>query len=592
MFDKRALRKIHFEDPNMQVNDFLYFTTASVNRERLLIFCYYQNSARKFIGYFSRREKDMLILNLENNRWYKNIQEPMSDKETAHINTKAARKYLGIVDEKENVLKYLHCMVRKERYSKSAKKSEKYKEKANKLIETVLRKFPKRAYSFGKSLLGNVLLYSGKKVYCTNCKTWHTFLKKPKNGEDCVCPSCKKHFMAKPLYTSLQKDKVAFYVMLKHKGLLFILHCRYSWYMVKTTNEISDDVFPFWIDIFDPRKNTLKKFRYDFSGGYERGRGMRFSLYQNDYRYEPAPLYMGNIKNVIKDTALENSGLENLDDVIYLDKLLLLISRYPKEFEFLTKGRYKNLLLECIDYPQTLKKIKMLPRNIFTLDKELWYCDYEAIYLSNGKITPEDCKKIPRENQLRELVECVNMTNSTGSKIISYVQEKKVDLYYYRDYLKAVCDVIEQATVPKKLKFPSDLSKAHNNYVSRRKLKLDEKRNKEMKEKMKEYPQKIHFNNYDFYFATSYKFLIDEGLALNHCVGSTTYCDKVINGNSLIISMRAEPKKPLYTIEVCLAKNKPPVIHQMRGNLNSAPTPNERNIAEMFVRKELIKFTA
>ena len=294
--------------------------------------------------------------------------------------------------------------------------------------------------------------------------------------------------------------------MINHKGLLFILHCCYSRYLDLSTNKVLCKLFPFWIDIFDPEKMSLKKYRWDFSDKYVRGRGIRFSTWQKDYRYDPAPLYTGNVKNVIKNTFLKSSGIDKLDGVVYLDKLLILMCRYPNEFEFLIKGGYKNLLIECICYPSTLKKLKTLPKSVFNRDNLLWYEDYNAINNSNGRLTPADCRKFNSIMELNDIVDCVLMTNSLGNKIISYVEEKKKSIRYYLDYLNAVCNVLESATVPKKLKFPNDLTVAHDEYISRRKIKHNKQLNEKLMEKMKNYPEKITFENYNFYFAHSYKF--------------------------------------------------------------------------------------
>ena len=70
------------------------------------------------------------------------------------------------------------------------------------------------------------------------------------------------------------------------------------------------------------------------------------------------------------------------------------------------------------------------------------------------------------------------------------------------------------------------------------------------------------------------------------------YCNHIINGESLIISMRSDPQKPLYTIEVHLSRDKLPIIYQMHGKQNCSPTLEEREVAEAFVREKIVMLTA
>lgn len=74
-------------------------------------------------------------------------------------------------------------------------------------------------------------------------------------------------------------------------------------------------------------------------------------------------------------------------------------------------------------------------------------------------------------------------------------------------------------------------------------------------------------NRYSILIPTSIENLIEEGNALNHCVGS--YVDRVINGSSKILFVRRneELNKPFVTFEL----NKNDDLVQIRGKSNSTP---------------------
>lgn len=140
----------------------------------------------------------------------------------------------------------------------------------------------------------------------------------------------------------------------------------------------------------------------------------------------------------------------------------------------------------------------------------------------------------------------------------------------YRDYISDCVSLgLDLDFLP--ILMPADLSEEHTATSKRVKI-YKNAHLKEAFEKRREKLERIyHFDNGRIMVRVprSIEEIIDEGKALNHCVGS--YAERHALGKTTILFVRscAEPDKPLYTME--LAADDPWKLLQIRAFRNGAP---------------------
>lgn len=126
---------------------------------------------------------------------------------------------------------------------------------------------------------------------------------------------------------------------------------------------------------------------------------------------------------------------------------------------------------------------------------------------------------------------------------------EQINIYSYQDMLLAEEYLCLDLTLDKNL-FPHDFIFWHDFYTKR----MQASKNKDINEKMKKQAVKYHklekqIENLCFVLPTCTEDLIFEGNTLQHCVGRMSYNEKIANDKSLIIFVREEKNKPLYTME-------------------------------------------
>ena len=161
-------------------------------------------------------------------------------------------------------------------------------------------------------------------------------------------------------------------------------------------------------------------------------------------------------------------------------------------------------------------------------------------------------------------------------------------LIQYRDYINMAKDLKLDLT-RKGIRIPEDISEAHD-LILREFNKLKFKNDNEAFIKaVKPIYAKLpisSFENEDFciVFPQLRSDFVTEGGSLNHCVGSTGYCNNHMKGKSMIffIRRRSNPDKAFFTMELDMVNKK---IVQIRGYGNKEAPAEVRKFAEAFMRK-------
>jgi hypothetical protein len=156
----------------------------------------------------------------------------------------------------------------------------------------------------------------------------------------------------------------------------------------------------------------------------------------------------------------------------------------------------------------------------------------------------------------------------------------------YYDYLQMYYEMTKAEVVTEKpcwrFKDFDTLKMAHDdilylvNINEDRKLEKKEEKYSEIKEKYEKY--KYAEDSYTIIPPSSLVDIINEGIALNHCV--KTYVDKVIEEKTNILFVRRmeKPEKPFYTLEV-----RDDVVRQCHG-FNNCNISEEKGLEEFLKR--------
>lgn len=168
-----------------------------------------------------------------------------------------------------------------------------------------------------------------------------------------------------------------------------------------------------------------------------------------------------------------------------------------------------------------------------------------------------------------------------------YVSQKKRNYTEYVDYLRMANNLGYDLKVHN-VAFPKNLKKAHDNAATAERARLEEIRSAERKKKevaaqkyLKKYEKQYSFSdgNYTIIIPHTVSEIVEEGKAMQHCVGG--YAGRHMEGTLAILFLRstAKPDKSLYTIEMH-GKN----LTQIQGYNNKTPlTPAAKTFFDMWL---------
>lgn len=413
--------------------------------------------------------------------------------------------------------------------------------------------------------------------YCTRCKTWKVVPKKIlgnlKRGERITCTNCNKNLELKYLSNRFNTFFKYFISLMLNKRKELVVRV---FYYEKTfdKHKMKFDERFYEVERIDvERKVMMKKYSYRVMGAYyinhcdysyvskdwSVDRSNWWSSYPYTLVYETKEQIDSMVKNSKYKYSCLGSAAENEIDIL---NYIAVWTDYPKIELIMKSGKFRFIKEICNSYCYQWKLIiENLSKNEFKLIKEhdpsfkevetalkLKLYDYELL------------KKVIEVEYYR------SKYTKEDLKIIDYLVEKYYNYHDYSNYLEW-CERLGMNLNDKKIKFPMDPRKAHDDAMN----KIEELINKEYDKEIYRYAvdmTKYIYSNKEYVIRPVYSQneLINESKELHHCV--RTYNKKMAQRKCCIFVIRTknEEDKPFVTLE--LIHNE---IIQVRAKNNDRP---------------------
>ena len=296
-------------------------------------------------------------------------------------------------------------------------------------------------------------------------------------------------------------------------------------------------------------------------------------------------------QDIVCGTDADKTGIENFlaceSGTLYPAEYLQLWKKYP-HVENLVRNGFEAFVVELISqnvnyYGLPMKKMQNAvnwklakPHEMLGVNKSdlalvrgMDYSCYKvySTYSPRDRKDVDSIKKIAKLDMLYVVQEMIELVQVTPARLFRFVNEigyKNFSAREYRDYLNMVKKV--HGDVPSALKFPKNITEAHDRML----LQVKEKENKELNEKIKAQFKKNQWMSYEdkdsglcIRPAKTHLEIIKEGRVLSHCVAQ--YAQSVGNGTTCILFIRHidSPDMPFYTLEYCNG-----TVVQNRGKKN------------------------
>lgn len=363
-----------------------------------------------------------------------------------------------------------------------------------------------------------------------------------------------------------------------------------------------------------PLDNSKEAYYYNETSKRKLKSSTKFDHYNKSY------LVMGD--NFIKHPVVEQSSLdkvfkiaENTNNYTYRNKVDLIISyfeyrkKYPeidsllqKEFPFSVDMMYHNVnLYDHFFKGTTFKKNFILPKDCtdylseHKLNNATIMGHLNKLQFATKAVNLEIVKQIMKvfeENTyygnlfLNDFVKIIIDHHIDMKQAFAYLERvdtyqavpKKDAIGIWKDYLNNM----KKLNIADFNKYPSSLKREHDISTREAIAVRNELEEQTFKDIMKKYEDIVYENDkYCIIVPKVGQDLIDEGRALNHCVG--TYVSQVINHYCVIFFVREKENKdiPLYTLEI---RNN--ALNQFRGKFNCAPNAAAIQFAKNFIKDE------
>ena len=432
----------------------------------------------------------------------------------------------------------------------------------------------------------NLLLKSGRKYFCTNCKKeFYTMKQDESVGREAECPFCKNTYMIRG--NKIKKYKFKYFLGLidnfENKVVIryFEVLSTYN-YKKKAFDESVVEyarVIPeMGLDLVNNR--YMKFIITESINHFEKIKKWRAFGGNNGIEHHYKPIYLDNIEEKTKGTIYQYAPIKEAVEYIEEKDIGMKIEELFKKakfksFELLVKMKLMKL---AIGHPEEYEKEGDFEKRFGISKKYLRFMQFHDISFKELEIlkiikTPnieiiQDFLEWSDENieDLKTLKDYVDVfelkdysANQEGFSVINYL-----------DYINNLNKL--QIPLTKKKLFPKDFKVSHDELSKKAKVVIT----KELIEKTKYRYKELENNTFrdNEYFirpAKSLEDLKDEGIQQNHCVYSS-YSSQYANGKTDIYFLRevANPNKSLVTVEV--KDNK---IRQKYGKNNSLPNEKE-----------------
>lgn len=300
----------------------------------------------------------------------------------------------------------------------------------------------------------------------------------------------------------------------------------------------------------------------------------------NDKYYDPyAPVV--NIEVVDKLPEFKYSQFREYNSA-YILKFLRLYRQYPQIEYFMKQG-----LISLVDSKLILKFAsknkgfcKWLVKHKEEIKRSHYVTSIINAYKNNTAIAYEDKKtRLINENKRGDFYQFKQHYFYDFNELIEYVLKQNTSMSSYIDYYSA-CEYLGLYLGQEKNRLPHNFKHWHDirtdEYKTAKAL-ADEKERKILYAKFEEIAEKYRFlehnrkNNFICIIAKSPQDLVQEGEALDHCVGKMNYGQKFVREETLIFFVRESnaPNTPLVTMEYSL---KTKTILQCYGHHDTKPS--------------------
>lgn len=324
--------------------------------------------------------------------------------------------------------------------------------------------------------------------------------------------------------------------------------------------------FKLWnIELFESNKHH-KVCYYPYFKGY--GEGLRSSGdMTGPYTY--AQFYKQDYEQVFKRSELRHFNMNELFDIHTIRRLY----KYRLGLEHIFKKNNRRLFQDIIDGKADMRRVtKKFIRKYDRLVRLDFDCESIAIYeliKNHSSAAKPNLKAIELLGGNHEILS-KHLDRSQFNRLQNYLLKQNQTLRYYDDYIKMLADIGNE-TEDDIVLFPRNLVAEHDKLVeivnaleNERKTKLEAQEAKKMSSitrRLKSYEYKGA--NYQVVAPNDLQDIVNEGIALSHCVGTSHYLNNHKTGAESIMFVRksSDRDSPFYTMTYIEKKNSVTQIH-------------------------------
>ncbi|MFZ5352768.1 MAG: PcfJ domain-containing protein [Bacillota bacterium] len=456
--------------------------------------------------------------------------------------------------------------------------------------------------------------------YCTHCNREYP-TEKLKHNSTYFCPHCgsfttvkasgmhRKSLIDYAYFVFFEKSLISKDVIIA-KGISVNRNYSGSYRNVETKYSLD------FLYIFEPGNAVMLKWQWWRKTWALAGKV--YSYFGHDSLANPQMIQLCSHKSVkaaIAGTPFQYSAVEmfvRTDDSIDAVEYLALYAKYPS-VEYIMKLGFKNLIIAKLSRGNTYSAINWKGTTLFKVlkinKKDLKEIKDQGVNISflflkllqisrkdksNLSIKQLDEIAITYDTHFKELQHVLkfstlerayNYLNKQSTVVKSALRYRWDILIAWKDYISDCIDLGWDLT-DDNIIYPKNIHETHQNTIRQMKIKADESLNKKIKKRLKALNKQYYYESMGLMIrpAQSSIELLDEGKALNHCVGR--YAESYAKGatNILLIRKLSEPDKPYFTLE--LRKDK---IIQVRGLRNCPPDKLVESFVSEFTDQKLRK---
>ena len=491
-------------------------------------------------------------------------------KELAEFYEKTKPEWECIRDPGQQIEHYQDRICGKEAERREQKRNEKIKEH---LVE--IRPHTDQMSKWASNQMESYLIYKYSTGYCGHCGQTAKFDRKKikiTHGMKSTCPNCKKKIVFK---AAGRQPKI--------EERMRVVRFQKTKFGIAAIESI---VIKGSYAENQEKTKTIDCYIWFIEEGYELYNNMKYignEWCDANYgvQHGEARIYTRNIKQIIKGTCLEYSGI----DIVASwegkrERYQAIIENYRKnpEMELLIKANMRKLTRQAWWYEGYLYKGTKLhevlgltkPNMRKARDHDFGINEIRVMRNDpNGKLSNDEIVALSNAGNYIEGLKLY----TTITKIANYTQ-KGHDAGTWWDYLR-MAEELGYNMKDKAVLFPRELEDKHDDLAEMLKVKHDNEKEQQYKKRIPGMKELYNYETkkYKIIVPENLKAIVEEGKNLHHCVGS--YVKSVMNGKTdiLFIRKKGEENQSYYTMEV---KNME--IVQYRGaynNRHNNPVPEE-----------------